>query len=367
MKCIVHIGTEKTGTKTIQEFLHLNRDALLRQGVAFPQSAGLKNDERLALADYNPDRMDYLRKARGLVSPQRLEQHRHELFCELQAELREIAPDRTVVFSCELIQSRLRTPEELQRLRELLEALGFNDIRILVYLRHQVDIATSLYSTAVSNGITEEPPPPDDEYFGNVCDHRRTLLRFREAFGERSVMPRLHDHDSFVGGELLTDFMDCIGLSDASGVLQFPSPQNLSLPRLAIELLRRINHDVPMLDEHDQPNRVRIGLVKMVRNAFDSGAPYVMPAELRLAYERAFAESNEWVRAEYFPGRDRLFPPADEAEAEPNGIEAQEFDAIARFVSDVWLYNTKSLLAITDSTSFRIAERLSKLKSRLWH
>ena len=367
MKCIVHIGTEKTGTKTIQEFLHINRSILMRNGYAFAQSAGLRNDERLALAAYNPDRMDFLRKQKGLASDQRLEQHRHELFAELQAELHEIGPGHTVLFSSELIQSRLRTAEELQRLKAMLNALGFADIQVLVYLRKPVDIATSLYSTAVTNGITEAPPPPDDEYFGNICDHRQTLLRFRAVFGDRCVKPRIHEPGAFVGGTLLSDFMDSIGLADAGAELQYPTPQNPSLPRLAIELLRRINRDVPMLDQNDRPNRVRIGLVKMVRNAFDSGPRYVLSPELRLAYANAFADGNEWVRKEYFPDREYLFTPVPEPDHAPPGIEDEEFDAISRFVSDVWLYNTKSLLAITDSKSYQIAERLSRLKTRLWH
>lgn len=46
---ILHIGAEKTGTTTIQEFLTLNRERLLAQGVHFPMSVGLKNHTRLAV------------------------------------------------------------------------------------------------------------------------------------------------------------------------------------------------------------------------------------------------------------------------------------------------------------------------------
>ena len=367
MKCILHIGTEKTGTKTIQEFLHVNRSALLKQGVVFTKSAGSHNDELLVLAAYNPDRSDFLRKQKGLASNHALEQHRHALFRELKAELAVANPAHTVVFSSELIQSRLRTTEELNRLNSFLVELGCSEIQVLVYLRRPIDIATSLYSTAVMNGIAEEPPPPDDDYFGNVCNHKETLLRFRAVFGDGTVVPRIHDEEAFVGGSLLSDFMDSIGITNAAGEMEFPSPQNPSLPRLAIELLRRMNRAIPMLDEYDRPNRIRVGLVKMVKNAFASGPRYVFPPELHSAYENAFRESNEWVRKEYFPDREFLFAPIPASEPVSSGIEEQQFDAIAGFLSDVWLYNTKSLLAITDSRSYRIAASLSRLKSRLWH
>lgn len=58
MKCFVHIGTEKTGTSTIQEFLNLNRRSLAGLNVLYPKSAGIRNHVKLALAAYNDDRQD---------------------------------------------------------------------------------------------------------------------------------------------------------------------------------------------------------------------------------------------------------------------------------------------------------------------
>ena len=47
MKAIVHIGTEKTGTTSIQKFLFQNRKKLRNGGFHFLQSAGSTNNRAL--------------------------------------------------------------------------------------------------------------------------------------------------------------------------------------------------------------------------------------------------------------------------------------------------------------------------------
>ena len=39
-RCIIHIGTEKTGTSSIQHFLSMNRAALAEQGVLYTDFTG---------------------------------------------------------------------------------------------------------------------------------------------------------------------------------------------------------------------------------------------------------------------------------------------------------------------------------------
>ncbi|MEL6121862.1 MAG: hypothetical protein AAFR49_19585, partial [Pseudomonadota bacterium] len=46
MKCVLHIGTEKTGTTLLQRWLYENEAALSDQGVALSQSMGQPNNRR---------------------------------------------------------------------------------------------------------------------------------------------------------------------------------------------------------------------------------------------------------------------------------------------------------------------------------
>ncbi len=60
MKLILHIGTEKTGTTSIQNFLKLNRIKLKKHGYYIPKSPALPsgNHRWITLIAYDKDRTD---------------------------------------------------------------------------------------------------------------------------------------------------------------------------------------------------------------------------------------------------------------------------------------------------------------------
>ena len=49
-RAIIHVGHEKTGTKSIQNFLIANNQSLKREGIIFPKSLGSGNHTRLVAA-----------------------------------------------------------------------------------------------------------------------------------------------------------------------------------------------------------------------------------------------------------------------------------------------------------------------------
>ena len=69
MKCILHIGTEKTATSTIQQFLQLNRAELSGQGVSQSECLGkpCRIDDRLFSA-YFSARFDDFHLQNGIRS-----------------------------------------------------------------------------------------------------------------------------------------------------------------------------------------------------------------------------------------------------------------------------------------------------------
>jgi len=70
-KIILHIGTEKTGTTSIQEFLNLNRVALRDKGFLAPNSGGERHQSNFALIGFDgtttfakKQKLDFLRKGK---------------------------------------------------------------------------------------------------------------------------------------------------------------------------------------------------------------------------------------------------------------------------------------------------------------
>ena len=241
MKCILRVGIEKTGTTSLQQFLDSNRESLLNQGYLYTRSAGAKNNRFLAVAAYNPGRRDELTEDRRILVDKDLAVYQTTLINGLKKELKQFQGAHTVIFSSEYFQSRLTKDDELIRLKELLGGLGLEQISIVVYLRNPVEIANSMYTEAIKAGYTEpNPPGPEQEYFGNLCDHRNTLVRFRDIFGPKAIFPRIYSKADLVNGSTIDDFLDTIGLPFEKDQYSMPELQNESMTVLGLELLRRL-------------------------------------------------------------------------------------------------------------------------------
>ena len=52
MKCILHIGTEKTGTTSIQDFLQINNKNLIRQNISSLNRGHYIESNRLLVAAF---------------------------------------------------------------------------------------------------------------------------------------------------------------------------------------------------------------------------------------------------------------------------------------------------------------------------
>lgn len=337
MKCILHIGTEKTGSTSLQSFLSLNRQTLLERGYLYTRSAGEKNNSSLAAAAYDSRRRDDLTKRRGIHNDVGLKSYQAKVFSDLKDELKQSPGFHTTIFSSEHIQSRLTTEEEVLRLKNVLNKLGFSDISILVYLRNPIEIANSLYTTAIRTGSTSsQPPRPDTPYWRNICDHKSTLIRFREVFGHEAIVPRIYSQAELENGSIIDDFCVAIDLALSQHDFTIPERQNRAMTHMGLEILRRVNQEVPVFIDDGKPNRMRKGIQTYFEEHMTLGPKYGMPTNLRRQYEEAFKASNAWIRTEYFPHRQQLFEVASIPPPAECSLESREIDDIAHLIAAVW-------------------------------
>ena len=152
MKVIVHIGAEKTGSTSIQEYLYDNISLLSNAGFYYYCSSVYKNSRALpayCMDDHIYD--DFLRN-KGIRSVQKKIDFKHEFLKNFSAEMKSVPKKiHTVIISSEHLHSRLRSQEEVGNVRELLSPF-FSDVKIVCYIREQVRTCTSLYSTAIKIG-----------------------------------------------------------------------------------------------------------------------------------------------------------------------------------------------------------------------
>ena len=367
MKCILHIGTEKTGTTSLQAFLNLNRETLAEQGYLFTKSTGLQNNRTLPVAAYNADRRDDFTHLHKIYSDKDLITYQTATINALRAELESARGIHTVIFSSEHIQSRLKTDEELSRLKDILTSLGFQQISILVYLRAPVEIANSLYTTYVIYGSPLSiPPGPENKHWCNICDHRNTITRFRKIFGMEAIIPRIYSKKDLVDGSTIIDFAQAIALPPLTEHYVMPKKKNQSMTAMGLEILHRINQEIPKFEEDQKLNPLRRNIAQYILKYLNYGDKYRMPAELMRKYEDAFRESNEWVRSEYFPHRQILFESSEISNGSQSSFQPAELDQIAKLISVLWLETYSPKPRFYSSRAYRILKTMWQQKRKFW-
>ena len=341
------MGTEKTATTSLQHFFDHYRSEVLARGLTYTSAAGTANNWKLAVAAYDDSRRDDRSADAGVDEPGQREPFRKALVDGLGAELDQArsAGAKSVLFSSEHLHSRLNTATELERLAELLNKLGLDDITVVVYLRDPVALAASLHSTLVKYGSTHRhPSPPHTPYYRNLCDHRATVERWLGAFD--SVVPRLFESETLINGSIVDDLLATIGLHRGPEMVDLEIEHlNRSLSRAELEVLSRINELVLSTNGNVGENKHPFvnPAQQRLAAAFErhsTGPAYQLPPALAAQYREAFADSNEWVRQRFFPGRDYLF--AGERPENPVGLNPAGFDGLASLIAELGLTSNNS-------------------------
>jgi hypothetical protein len=280
---VLHIGTEKTGTTSIQDALHSQASSLAAQGFGVPSSVGCPNHTGLAMAAAQPDWVT------DLSAPCPTEQIADALAAEVATMPTGI---HTLVLSNEHCHSRLPDLASVQRLHRILAPLA-ETIRVVVYLRRQPELAISRMSTLFRHGATISqalPPPGHDEFF---YDYAALLDRWAEVFGRAAIDARLYAEAQRLEGGVVADFFHRLGVTPPVRTRAL----NPSLDPVAQEILRITNRAGLSL-----PSALREKLEERHRGA--GATPTRGEVEAWLGY---YATSNERVRAGWFPERDALF------------------------------------------------------------
>jgi hypothetical protein len=188
MKLTLHIGTEKTGTKTLQSWLSANRPALREQGVLYPASLGAFFHRDLSIYAMDADKPDDGFAAKNIASPEAHEAFRAKLRAGFADECEQNADAPRWVMSSEHLQSRLTTVEMVKRVRDFLGD-RFEAIEVVVHLRPQIDVAVSLASTAVRVGLKVTPrwfaeKEPSSAYY----NYDLLVRRWEEVFGADALL-----------------------------------------------------------------------------------------------------------------------------------------------------------------------------------
>lgn len=178
----LHIGLEKTGTTTIQEFLHHNAEALKERGVLVPDVLGHKNHKYLAAYGLNDASSDIAATSTGRgETPGKIAAFRESLRQHLATDIAKSGAGEAIISSEDL--SRLFSMEEIERVVHLLRDVC-DDLRIIVFMRRQDQLAASRYFSLVLGGSRETAVLPwSAEGRPRFYDYETNIGRWIDAVG----------------------------------------------------------------------------------------------------------------------------------------------------------------------------------------
>jgi hypothetical protein len=321
VKLYLHIGTEKTGTTSVQKFFRANRDALARAGILYPSAPGNQNHQGLAAAAQGLKKQGPLRKSLGIKTEEDARNHRREMMKGLAAELTG-GRYHTAVMSGEHCSSRLIEDEEVGWLKDRL-APFFDGMAIVVYIRRQDDYLLSTYSTAVKSGATAPLSMPREKQIQFRYDHWEMLSRWARVFGRENVICRRFERASLKNGDIVDDILDACAIQPSADYVR-PEDVNESLDAQSLEFLRLFNNHIPRFEDGDI-NPSRDNIVSLLSKT-SHGPLITLPPQELAGFMAQFAESNRKVAMEYFGGvrsggDDPLFAPPSDKRARTESAE----------------------------------------------
>lgn len=210
MKLLLHIGTEKTGSTSIQFWLDENHRALVDAGIWFARSLGRPTNRRATAYSARWGRDPKGHRDLGIDGPEALAKFRARQSGELAREVgmaRE-AGCRVFVVSNEHLHSRLTDPEAVTKLRRLF-APHFDDVEVLCYLRPQATLLQSRLAMIARKGDSIEQylsPACDDTYY----NYHMLWRRWRARFDKVTLVPyrRLSNVVDDIASRLGADHVD---------------------------------------------------------------------------------------------------------------------------------------------------------------
>lgn len=303
MKCILHIGTEKTGTTAIQDFLLQNKNILKKNKIEICTNKTQFNS-RLFVSYFQQklDSWHFRNQISSLKTKKKFEEKFIENFDEYIKSFDE--DTNVLIISSEYFHSRLTNRIALKTLNDFIRSY-FDRIYVICYFREQSEMWQSLYSTALKQDFTgalidfQKNLSINNTYY----NHFRSANLWVEEFSAANCKLKIYKNYLFENGDIREDFVSFLDLGADKGQLQYDAQvANSSLNFYQKEIFREINKKYPFWDRKNRKiNSENIKLKKLVRNLT---FPYIEEQEEpRLKEIRStFGKSNRRLFDTYFEG-----------------------------------------------------------------
>lgn len=307
---LLHIGTAKTGTTAIQEFLRLNQDKLQEQGWYYPD----------LYSDYygEPEKLE---KTTGAHMPNGMVLYymtgaKHRLYRgAVWKHIYRYLRDYNTIVSCESMFDNLDGITLYERLAGYKKKYG--NIKVVVYLRRQDLWIESAWNQAVEGNYFWDDIRSFIKSYPRGSQSPDYLMKIREierAVGKENLIIRIYEKGQFAGdrADAISDFAEVLnGLGCGIGMKDAVIPERLN-PRLTDEALSyALIFSAEYHKYADDSNEYVQELYKLVNDITLENGGIIggyLTKEERIGILARYRDGNETLAREYlFRNDGRLF------------------------------------------------------------
>lgn len=333
----IHIGTEKTGTSSIQKFMLDNQKELMRNGLLYPIDCGfLSNFKLIWYATKNVD-------SHPLKSPQDISdpvtrsrwvntfEQKHQ---RVVSKFQSANPAGSVVaYSSEHLQSRLVNQAELEKLKAFLSPM-YDKMKIVVYLRRQDKLAVSAYSTLLRAGHTQPFKLPPANRLSHYFSYARLIGLWSDVFGKENMEIKIYERSQMLNGDIVDDFGELVGYDANGSDYKRISASNTSLAYTAQVALFRLNNIIARNKRDADPcwEKLRAIFVTHIENISDEYSKDLLNRESAIQFYDIFKDDNDAIVNEYGLGSGFNEDFSKYPEVLPKNLDDSARDEIARSI-----------------------------------
>jgi len=246
-RLILHIGTGKTGSTSIQDSLGHARDALLEKNIYYPSNKPFNHIFTFVPIFLEDPEKSFVFRRNLLQS----EDKRIKVNNFRKGWLKEIKACNkdNFIISAEDFTLPFFKVDSVTRLKKFAEEY-FKEVTIIAYVRHYDQWIPSQMQQAVKNGAVKDIREIAD-FFLNcppLISYRKNLRKWIKVFGRENIVIRPFDPHVFYNGSLLADFFQACGLpADDISIPEIRS--NEAIGKYAVAFLQKYNRTYPVFIE----------------------------------------------------------------------------------------------------------------------
>lgn len=304
MKLLLHIGTGKTGTTTIQNVFARCRDNLAQHSILYPRAFGAQNHEAVSVAcgDFHPGFST--NKVKEVKTAEDRDTFLEKIKAQVLEEIDAVKPDMMVV-SNEHLFEKIRTPDNISRIKRLFNGIA-TEIKIVLYARPQAEFAATVYAELMRMGsYVDYDQFMSQKRTRDLLDYYGGLRVWADGFGDENIAFRVFDRKRLINQDVLADFanlggidpallvseMDLDGVKNARKTLDAPTTRFLMLFNEALHAELKARNR-PDLIKEVKSIKQRGAIVRSIEALGLSGPRYELPHDMARKIADTYREDN---------------------------------------------------------------------------